>query len=735
MKQIGASLDRIDGPLKVTGSARYTAEITLPRLAHAVMLQSTIARGRIRDVDTSAAQRMPGVIAVLTHRNAMKLPQGGRAAVEPPHGRVLSLLQDDRVHYNGQPVAVVVADTIEQANAAAEVVTLDYQAETPALEFGKQRQHAHSPGQVLGMDADSRRGDPGHAAATAEHRKSMIYTTPMEHHNPMEPHATLAAWDGDRLTLYDSSQYVAGVRSTVAETLGIPPERVRVRNLFVGGAFGGKGSAWSHVVLAAMAARQAGRPVRLVLERPQLFGPVGGRPQTEQHLQLASERDGALLALEHHAFSNTSTLEDWTEPSAMISRMLYACSNVATSHRLVPLNVGTPTFQRAPGESTGSFALESAIDEVATEAGIDPLQMRLRNYAETDMGRKLPFSSKSLRECYRVGAERFGWARRNPQARSMRHGRWLVGLGMGTASRPAKRMPAAAGVRLLPDGTAIVRSSTEDLGTGTYTVMAQVAADTLGYPMQRVRFELGDTDFPEAPISAGSMTVESVGSAVHAACSDARRQLIRMACADPHSPFSGAGADEVRIEDGWLRDAGGKRREPVAAVIARSPRQAIDVQGSSQAGDETERYSMHSFGAVFVEVHVDPQLGIVRVPRAVGAYGVGTVINEKTARSQLMGGIVWGISQALFEASVPDPRNGRFVNANLAEYHVPVNADIRDIAVLFVPEHDAQVNPIGAKGLGEVGMTGVAGALANAIYHATGRRIRELPITLDKLLL
>jgi xanthine dehydrogenase YagR molybdenum-binding subunit len=734
MKSIGAPLNRVDGPLKVCGKARYTGDFTLPRMAHAVMVQSRVANGSIRRIDSARAEAMPGVVAILTHLNAIKLPQGGKAAADPPQGRALSLLQDRQVHYNGQPVAVVVAESLEQALDAAAALHIDYESAPAMLDMEQAKRAAHSPGKVLEANADTRRGDPAQAFDQAVHRHAAVYTTPMEHHNPMEPHATLANWEGNKLTLYDSTQYVAGVRRTAAATFGIPVEQVRVLNLFVGGGFGGKGSAWSHVMLAAMAARHTGRPVLLVLERPQLFGPVGGRPQTEQSLKLACAPTGELAALEHHTINNTSVIEDWTEPSAVVSRMLYACNNVSTSHRLARLNVGTPTFQRAPGEATGSFALECAMDELAYAAGIDPLQFRLLNYAERDLDRDLPFSSKALRECYRLGAERFGWNRRDARPRSMRQGKWLVGMGMGSATRPAKRLPAAARVRLLPDGSALVQSSTEDIGTGTYTVMTQIAADTLGYAPARVRFELGDTDFPEAPISAGSMTVESVGSAVHAACMQARTQLIQAACADSRSPLAGADPREIAVEDGRLRHADGKRTEPAAAVIARRPQRAIEAEGGSEAGDETDRYSMHSFGAVFVEAHVDPDLGIVRVPRAVGAFGVGRVMNEKTARSQLMGGIVWGISQALYEESVMDKRYGRFVNANLAEYHVPTNADIGTIDILFVPEHDTHVNPLGAKGLGEVGMTGVAGAVANAVYHATGRRIRDLPITLDKLL-
>ena len=731
---IGAPLDRVEGPDKVRGAATYSGDVTLPRMAHAVLVQSTVASGRIARIDSSAAERAPGVIAVLTHANAMRLPQGGRAAVEPPQGRVLSLLQDNRVHYNGQPVALVVAESIEQASAAAALLRIGYERASAALDFAAGKAQAVSPGKVLEADADSQRGDPKSALEQAAVRDTQVYTTPMQHHNPMEPHATVAAWNGEQLTLHDSTQYVAGVRRVVAKTFGIAPERVRVRCPYVGGAFGGKGSAWSHVVLAAMAARHTARPVRLVLQRAQLFGPVGGRPCTEQTVTLAADPDGHLGAIEHRSISNTSALEDWTESAALVTRSLYGCPNVATSHRLVRLNVGTPTFQRAPGEATGMFALESALDELAQRVGVDPIELRLRNHAERDLDKNLPFSSHALRECYRAGAERFGWSRRSAPPRSMQQGRWLVGMGMASATRPAKRMPCAARVRLQPDGSALVQASTADLGTGTYTVMTQIAADALGYAPARVRFELGDTEWPEAPISAGSMTVESVGSAVHAACLTARQQLVALACKDPASPCAGAQPGDIRIGNGYLQlVADTRRREPVAALIARHG-QPLEAQGDSRPGPEDKQRSMHAFGAVFVEAHVDRELGIVRVPRVVGAYAVGRVINAKTAHSQLMGGIVWGLSMALFEASRLDPRSGRFVNADLSEYHVPVNADIGDIDTLVVPDPDPYVNPLGAKGLGEVSMTGVAAAVANAVFHATGRRVRELPITVDKLI-
>ncbi len=551
----------------------------------------------------------------------------------------------------------------------------------------------------------------------------------------MEPHATLAHWDGDRLSIEDSTQHVAGVRRTLAAAFGISPDLVHVRSAFVGGAFGGKGSAWSHVVLAAMAARQVGRPVRLVMQRPQLFGPVGGRPRTAQSLRLGADADGRLTALEHRSTSATSVLEDWVESCAVVTRMLYASPAVATAHRLVKLNVGTPTFQRAPGESTGMFALESAMDELAIASGHDPMEFRLRNDARRDEQKNLPYSSKALAECYRAGAERIGWSRRNAAPGTLRDGHWLVGLGCASATRPAKRSPCKARVRITADGHALVSSSTAELGTGTYTVMAQVAADGLGLPVDRVRFELGDTDLPEAPISAGSMTMESVGSAVDAACADARRQLATLAIADPASPLNGAAADDIVIADGWLRlraDAG--RRDNVAVLLSRHGGTPVVADGDSRPGDEEKQFSMNSFGAVFAEVHVDRDLGIVRVPRIVGRFGAGRIVNAKTAHSQLLGGIVWGLGMALTEESVLDPRSGRFVNANLAEYHVMVNADIGDIDVAFVDEVDPHVNSLGAKGLGEVSMTGVTGAVANAVWNATGRRIRDLPITLDKLI-
>jgi xanthine dehydrogenase YagR molybdenum-binding subunit len=655
--------------------------------------------------------------------------------LEPPSGRVLSLLQDDAIHYNNQPVAVVVADTLEHAKDAAARLRIEYELAPAVLDFDVAKLAPHPPDNVLGEAADTRRGNLQAGLLSGSARLDQTYATPYESHNPLEPHATIAAWDGDRLTLYDSTQYVVGVQQTVAAILGIAPDKVRVLCPYTGGGFGCKGSVWSHVVLAALAARQAGRPVKLVLERGQMFGPVGMRPVTEQRIRLAAMTDGRLTASSHDVLACTSMIEDWTEPCALVTRMMYESPNQETSHRLARMHIGTPTFMRAPGEATGSFALESAMDELAYELGIDPLALRLKNHADRDPNKQLPFSSKSLRQCYEVGAERFGWSRRSAAPRSMREGDKLIGWGMATATYPTHRMPASASATLFEDGRAMARSATHDLGTGTYTVMTQVLADAVGVPVGQAGFELGDTQMPGAPVSGGSMTVASVASAVQAAGHALRNKLAGMAIADPRSPLFGARRDDVGAGDGALYLlADPARREPMAQLVARAGNGPVGASADAAPGDEKKHYSMHAFGAVFVEVRVDELLGEIRVPRVVGVYGVGNLLNRKTACSQLMGGIVWGLSMALFEETLIDKRLGRAVNGNLAEYHVPTNADIGAIDVQVVEEDDPHVNPLGAKGIGEIGITGVAAAVANAVYHATGRRVRELPITLDKLL-
>ncbi|MDP9107570.1 MAG: xanthine dehydrogenase family protein molybdopterin-binding subunit [Pseudomonadota bacterium] len=735
MSVIGQAIDRTDGPLKVTGAARYAAEHALPRLAHAVLVQSTIAHGTISNIDSAGAMSMPGVILVMTHLNARRLPAGGKAAAhKPPAGRVLNLLQDAKVLYQNQPIAVVVADTLEHATEAAHRLQVRYEVLPAERDFELASKNPAKPEKVQGHETDSHRGDLqiGMQAGTIRHEA--LYTTPIEHHHPMEPHATVASWDGDQLTLYDATQYVSGVRKTIATTLGIAPEKIRVICPFVGGGFGCKGSTWSHVALAAMAAQQVGRPVKLVLDRTQMVGPVGARPRTAQHVTLAATSDGKLQAMQHAVVSSTSLQEDWTESSAMVSRMLYDVPHQRTSHRLARMHIGTPTFMRAPGEASGSFALESAMDELALALQIDPIQLRLNNYAEQDPEEGKPWSSKSLRECYRVGAERFGWSRRTPAPRSMQRDGQLIGMGMATATYPANRSAASASATLQPDGSVRIQCGTQDLGTGTYTVIAQVAADALDLPLARIHVELGDTNLPDAPVSGGSQTVASVGPAVQMAAAALRQQLIDLVVNDAGSPLHGLAPERVALQQGWLQQHDQPSvREPLATVLARhsSP---IVARAEAKPGDEKSQFSMHSFGAVFVEVEVDPDLGTIRVSRVVASYGIGRLMNAKTGNNQLVGGIVWGIGQALLERTELDPLTARPVNANLGEYHVPVNADIGSIDVIVVDENDPHINALGAKGIGEIGITGVAAAIANAVYHATGKRIRDLPITLDKLI-
>jgi xanthine dehydrogenase YagR molybdenum-binding subunit len=731
MSIVGLAVDRVDGPAKVRGEANYAADFTLPRLAQAMLVLSTIPSGRVA-IDAREAEHMPGIVRIITPANALK-SQAGEAR-QPL--RVLSLLQDDRVHYNGQPIAVVVAENIEQARAAAARLHVVYQREAAKLDFQAERAGAKKPEKANQSETDVKWGDVDNALKSAVQRVDAVYSTPSQNHNPMEPHATVASWSGTKLTVYDATQGVFGCAQTLAKHFGLEASDVRVLCPYVGGGFGCKGSAWSHVVLAAMAAKITGRPVKLTLDRPQMFAPVGGRPRTEQHIVLGADKDGRLVAVRHAVTTQSSMLEDWVEPSAVQTRMLYACPNGETTHRLVKLNIGTPTYQRAPGEASGTFALEVAMDELAAALKLDPLELRLRNYADKAPENNKPFSAKALRECYTAGAERFGWSRRDPAPRSMRDGRWLVGYGMATATYPANRSKAAASAKLLSDGSALVQAGSQDLGTGTYTVMTQVAAESLGLPIEKVRFELGDTLMPETPVSGGSQTAASVSSAVQAACLALRDKLVQAAAAMTDSRLHGADANALRTEEGWIFLASDpQRRESFASVLARQDGQSLEAKATAEPDPKTkEQYALHSFGAAFAEVRVDPDLGVVRLHRLHGTYDVGRRLNEKLATSQLMGGIVWAASMALLEDARFDLKTGRVVNANLAEYHVPVNADIGEIDVRFVDSADTVLDPLGIRGIGEIGITGMSAAIANAICHATGKRLRELPITLDRLL-
>jgi xanthine dehydrogenase YagR molybdenum-binding subunit len=735
MNAIGAPINRTDAWAKVSGAAQYTAEHQVEGLTHAVLVTSTIPSGRVLRIDDSAAREVPGLLLVMTPQNAMRLPKENKdGKLQPPIGRRLTLLQEDDVYYNNQPIAVVVADTLEHAREAAARLRIEYERKKAVLDFEQAKQSLNKPEKVLTEDTDTKRGDLADGLLASPVRLDATYTTPIEHHNPLETHATIAEWNGDKLTIHESTQYMKGVQRIVAAIFGIPPENVTAICPYTGGGFGSKGSIWSHGPLTAMAARMLGRPVKLSLDRTQMFGPVGQRPNTEQRFRLGAMEDGRLLASSHDTIAYTSKIEDWIEPCGIMTRMMYESPNQETSHRTAPMNLGTPTFMRAPGEATGSFALESAMDELAYQLNMDPLALRLKNYTEKDPGKDLPWSSKSLRQCYEIGAERFGWKDRNPQPRSMKQGNKLVGWGMATATYPTNRSAGECSATLLPDGTALFRSATQDLGTGTYTVMTQIAADAIGLKVEQVRFELGNSQMPESPVSGGSTTVASVGPAVQAAGHALRLKLAGIAAASEGSPLFGATADKIGVENGelYLLDQP-SRREAMAAIVARHGG-PVEVTAKAEPGDAKKKYSMHAFGAVFVEVTVDEDLGEIRVPRVVGVYGVGKLMNEKTGYSQLMGGIVWGISLGLLEETAIDGRYGRAVNGNLAEYHVPTNADIQSIDVQIVDEDDPHVNPLGAKGIGEIGITGVGAAIANAVYHATGKRVRDLPITLDKLL-
>ena len=708
---IGQPIPRVDGALKVTGGARYAAEFNPgPNLAYGVIVQSAIASGRVA-VDPAPALGVPGVVAVLTHGNAPRLPyREHRAGVDPGVGERLHMLQDDRVVHQGQHVAVVVAETLEQAEHAASLVGVSYVAEPAVTVFADALLMSVPAGDGEEPDeppGETRRGDPDGALATAAVRIDAQYVIAREIHSPMEPHATIAAWNGDALTLWDKTQWVDNVRDEMAAVFGIDPEKVRVISPFVGGAFGSALRPWPHVTLAAMAARHVGRPVKIQLTRRQMHGDTGYRPRTHQRVSLGADRAGKLAAIRHEGVAETSTYEHYTESLLDATRLLYSCPSVATAYRLAPMHVGTPTFMRAPGEASGVFALECAMDELAVALGMDPVELRLVNDTQRDEHTGQPFSSRALRECFRVAADRFGWPQRDGRPRSMLDGNGrLVGYGCASATYPAYAEPASARAVLLPNGTAIVSSAASDMGPGTYTSMTQVAAEALGLPLDSVRFELGDTRLPHAPVHGGSITMASIGSAVQQACRRARTAALARA----------------GLTDGDL------------AEIVRRLGHAVDVTEHFRPGNAADAYSTHAFGAVFAEVAVDPDLGTVRVPRIVGAYGAGRIVNPKLAHSQAIGGMVMGIGMALTEHTSVDEHNGRVVNGDLGGYLVPVNPDVGALDVTFVAERDPHVNPLGVKGLAEITLVGVAAAIANAVHHATGRRIRELPISLERLL-
>ncbi len=712
---IGSPVSRVDGPAKVTGKATYAAEFHPAGLAYAAIVESTIPAGRITAMETVGAERAAGVMLVLTHQNAPRLPYEPyqqRPAVEPVSGDPLQVLQDAEVRFSGQPIGVVVAKTQAQADYAASLVKVTYQAAaTPLTTFDWSRGvPTSSAAEKKGRGPETKQGDPDAAFAAATIKVDQRYTQPREHHNAMEPHATVAQWVDGRLTLWDKTQWVGNVRDEMARIFGVSPQMIRVINPFVGGAFGSALRAWPHVTLAALAAKQVGCPVRLELTRRQLYYSIGFRPYTEQRVALGADDEGHLTALIQEAVGQTSTYEEFAEATLDPAAVTYACTNRRTRYRLVSMNSNTPCPMRGPGHATGLLAQEIAMDELAVKLRLDPIELRLRNFAERSPKKDLPWSSNKLRDCYRAGAERFGWSRRTAEPGSVRSGRNLIGFGMATAVNIAPRYPAQASATLQPDGIVVVRSATSDMGPGTYTSMTQIAANALGLPMHRVRFNLGDSLLPKAEEHGGSTTTASIGPAVREACEKLRTKISELAHAQS--------LPETRLE----------------SILERSGLSEISANADSKPGNEKESYAMYSFGAVFAEVHVDQDFGTVRVARMLGAYDAGRIINPKLARSQCIGGMVGGLGMALLEDTEWDSRFGRVANANLAEYLVPVCADVAELDVLFVPGEDAILSPLGVKGLAELGLCGVAPAIANAVWHATGMRFRDLPITPDKLL-
>ncbi|AZC30646.1 Periplasmic aromatic aldehyde oxidoreductase, molybdenum binding subunit YagR [Pseudomonas chlororaphis subsp. piscium] len=728
---IGQPLDRVDGRLKVTGRATYAYEQReMGDTAYGYILGATIARGRISAIDTREAERTPGVLYVMTHRNAPAQVAFG-PAVTPTTAEVFSrsrpVLATDAVRYYDEPVALVVAASFEAARAAARLIRVSYTPEQGDFELASRLAQAYIPPRTnAGLQTDSAVGDFESGFANAPVKLDSTYSTPYQSHVAMEPHASIAVWSGDDLTLYTSAQTLANFRGGLANTLGIEPARVRIVSPYIGGGFGSKLIIHPDAVLAALAARVLKRPVKVALTRQQMFANAGYRPAMQHRVRLAADRSGQLTALGHDVWSSTSRFEEFCEQTAVFARSLYAAPNRLTRHRLVPVDLNRGEWMRSPGEAPGMLAFESAMDELAERLGLDPIELRVRNEPEVDPELGVPFASRNLLDCMRTGAERFGWSRRKPKPGSLREGRKLIGMGMAAAIRPNYLGLSRALVSLGPTGRVLVRLDMTDIGTGTYTILTQVAAQSLGVPMSAVQVQLGDSRFPQTSGSGGSWGAASSCSAVEAACQALKQRIIQAAGA----PYNQA---EVRFADG--RISTGERSERLSDLLLRVAPAGLQAEGSvGPMGEDYKQFSQHSNGAHFAEVAVDIDTGEVRLRRMLAVIGAGRILNPKTARSQILGGMTWGVGAALMEQTLLDTRHGHFVNHDLAEYLVPVNGDIAAMDVLFLEEPDTKANPLGVKGLGELGVCGVGAALANAVYNASGIRVREFPLTLDKLL-
>jgi len=732
---IGQPLTRRDGILKVRGEARYAADNRPAGMLHAVLAVSSIARGRVTFLDLQAARSHPGVVEVMTPANRPPLAEDPDAKTNPFMFR-LDLLQNDGVRYPNQPIAVVIAETLEAATEGAALLSPRYEMQPARV--GLDAGESFVPAAVgVGNPSEMRRGDVEAALAASSQRIDATYETPAQYHNAMEPHAIVAAWDGDTLSIDTPSQGLAMAQGRIAGLFGIAPGNIHIRSPFLGGGFGSKGLISGPQVLGILAARLVGRPVKLVLRREHMYGPVGHRSASRQRLRIGTDGEGVLTAIDHHAKIASSSFDDFFEPAADASHTLYASPAIATSHEAVRIDSGTPLFMRAPGEATGSIALEGAIDETAFACGMDPLAFRLRNYAEVEPISGKPFSSKALRECYAQGAARFGWSARPLAPRQRRdEAGLLVGWGVGTATFPALMFQAEARAVLKGDGSGVMEIGAHDMGQGASTALAQIAADGLGLELERIEFKSGTSDLPDAGIAGGSAHTATAGIAIHQAGSAVIARLADLATADRRSPLFGAGNAGVVARGGRLfRRDDETRSESYADILGRAGLKQIDARGKSAADPAAQSvYAMHAHGAVFAEVRVDPDLGQVRVTRMVGAFAAGRVINPRLVRSQILGGMIWGVSFALHEQAVTDRRSGRIINANLGEYHVPVNADVPQMEALMIDEVDPHVNALGIKGVGEIAITGSAGAVANAVWHATGIRVRRFPIGIDDLL-
>ena len=731
---IGAPVSRLDGPLKVSGAAPFAAEIPMEGMVYAALTYSTVSKGRIETLDTGAAEAAPGVVLVMTHRNAPKMKPTPVFNTDPKAAGPsdLPVMQDDYIHWNGEAVAVVLAETQEQADFAKSLINVTYKVEPAMTDFAKAKAHARTPDNVLGEAAKVEIGDAEAELAAAPHKIDNIYRTPRYNHNAIELHAVTLAWNGDELFLHDASQAVTQTAWTLAQVFAIKEAQVRVSSPYVGGGFGGK-TLWSHHVLAAAASKLAARPVRLVLSREGVYRVVGGRTTTEQRVGIGASADGHFSALIHTGTAAMTAHNDCPEQFTFPARHMYAAGSFKLVQQVTDMDMVANTFMRAPGESIGTFALECAVDEMAEQLGIDPIELRIRNEPEEDPTSGKLFSSRHVVEAYRTGAERFGWNKRSAMPGARREGEWLIGVGCATATYPYYRMPGGgARITLTKDGYATVAVAAHEMGMGTATVQAQVAAERLGLSLECVRLDYGDSALAGSFLAGGSSQTASIGAAVIAAHKALITELLKLA--GKQSPLHGLSADEVGSRDGCLC----KLDEPIrcdsyAAILRRARRDEVTVEADAPQPLEIMHWSMHSFGAMFCEVRVNAITGESRVNRFLGSFDCGRILNPKTACSQFRGGIIMGLGLALMEETQFDERNGRIMNSSLAEYHVPVHMDVPEIDVIWTDIPDPHT-PMGARGIGEIGITGVGAAVANAIYNATGRRIRDLPITLDKTL-